>query len=56
MDKMKVITFSSVRVSFPMNDGETKEEAEDRFIEAVDSIGEGVVMSFKSSIEEYDDE
>ena len=54
--RTRIITFDSVRVSLPMKDGETKEEIEDRFIEAVDSIGEGVVMSFKTSIEEYDDE
>ena len=53
---MKVITFDSVRVSFPMKNGETQEDIEDRFIEAVNSIGEGVVMSYKVSIEEYDDE
>ena len=52
---MKVISFNSVHVSVPMKDGETQEEVEDMFIEAVDSIGEGVVMSYKISVEEYDD-
>lgn len=53
---MKVISFDSVHVSVPMKAVETQEEVEDRFIEAVDSIGEGVVMSYKISVEEYDDE
>ena len=52
---MKVISFNSVHVSVLVKDGETQEEVEDRFIEAMDSIGEGVVMSYKISVEEYDD-
>lgn len=55
MKKIKTITFENVRVSLPMKEGETQEQLEDRFIEAIDSIGEGVVMSFKTLIEEWDD-
>ena len=43
-------------ICFPMLDGETKEQAEDRLIERIDS-DEGTIMSWnESEVEIYDDE
>lgn len=53
---MKVIHFCKMSVSVPIKESETAEEVEDRMIEAVDSIGDGVVISYKIEIQEYDDD
>lgn len=52
---MRVIHFYKMSVSVPIKENETAEEVEDRMIEAVDSIGDGVVISYNTEIEEYDD-
>lgn len=54
--KMRVIRFYKMSVSVPIKENETAEEVEDRMIEAVDSIGDGVVISYNTEIEEYDDD
>ena len=53
---MTVIHFRDMSVRIPIKDDETIEEIEDNLIEAIDAIAEGVVMSYKISIENYDDE
>ena len=50
-----VVHFDKMSVRVPMKDGDTIENVENRLIEAVDSIGDGVVMSFKTVIEDYDE-
>ena len=52
---MMVIHFDKMSVRVPITGGETIEDVEDRLIEAVDSIGDNVVMSFKIVIEDYDE-
>ena len=52
---MKVIHFDKMSVRVPMKDGDSIEDIEDRLIDAVDSIGDNVVMSFKAVIEDYDE-
>lgn len=49
---MMVIHFDKMSVRVPMKDGDTIEDIEDKLIEAVDSIGDGVVMSFVTVIED----
>ncbi len=53
---MKQARFTKMTVSVPMKYGETLEEIEDRLIEAIDSIGENVFMSYTPVVEEYEDE
>lgn len=50
-----VIHFDKMSVRVPMKDGDTIADIEDKLIEAVDSIGDGVVMSFKTVVEDYDE-
>lgn len=48
-----------VTIAFPMLDGETKEQAEDRMIERIDPEGNSVIMAWRESevtVEEDDDE
>lgn len=47
-----------VTIAFPMLDGETKEQAEDRMIERIDPDGDTVMTWTESevTVEEYDDE
>lgn len=48
-----------VTIAFPMLDGETKEQAEDRMIERIDPEGNSVIMAWRESevtVEEEDDE
>lgn len=52
---MMVVHFDKMSVRVPMKDGDTIEDVEDRLIEAVDSIGDNVVMSFKTVVEDYDE-
>lgn len=51
---MKIIRFVKMQIAVPMKDGETVEEIENRLIEGVDSIGEGVVMSWWTVVEDDD--
>ena len=55
MKKMMVVHFDKMSVSVPIANNESVEEIEDRLIQAVDSIGPGVCMSYKIALEEYDD-
>ena len=55
MEKMVVVHFDKMSVRVPIVNNESVEEIEDRLIQAVDSIGPGVCMSFKIVLEEYDD-
>ena len=55
MKKMMVIHFDKMSVRVPITGGETIEDVEDRLIEAVDSIGDNVAMSYKIELEEYDE-
>ena len=48
-----VIHFDKMSVRVPMKDGDTIADIEDKLIEAVDSIGDGVCMSYKIVVEEY---
>ena len=43
-------------ICFPMLDGETKEQAEDRLIERIDPGGEAIMSWYESEVEVYDDE
>lgn len=43
-------------ICFPMLDGETKEQAEDRLIERIDPDGEAIMSWYESEVEVYDDE
>ena len=43
-------------IYFPMLDGETKEQAEDRLIERIDSDENVIVSWSESDVEVYDDE
>ena len=52
---MIVVRFHKMTVSVPMKDNETIEEVEDRLVEAIDTIGEGVVISYRLAVEDYDD-
>lgn len=54
---MRLMTFP-LSVTFPMLDGETKEQAEDRMIERIDPDGD-TVMTWRESevtVEEEDDD
>ena len=50
-----VIHFDKMSVRVPIKGDETIEDVEDRLIEAVDSIGEGVAMSYQMVIEDDTD-
>lgn len=52
---MKIIHFKEVSISLPIKGNVDIEQIEDKFIDAVDSIGDGVVMSYKVEIEEEGD-
>lgn len=41
----------TAHISMEMLDGETKDQAEDRLIEAIYTVGEHVAMSYKSEVE-----
>lgn len=43
-------------ICFPMLDGETKEQAEDRLIERIDPDGDAIMSWHESDVEVYDDE
>lgn len=43
-------------ICFPMIDGETKEQAEDRLIERIDPDGNAIMSWSESEVEVYDDE
>ena len=43
-------------ICFPMLDGETKEQAEDRLIERIDPDGDAIMSWNESDVEIYDDE
>lgn len=48
-----------VTIVFPLLDGETKEQAEDRMIERIDPKGNSVIMAWRESevtVEEEDDD
>ena len=51
---MKVIHFDKMSVRVPLSDDESIEDVEAKLIDAVDSIGDGVVMHYKIVVEEYD--
>ena len=52
---MKIIHFKEVSISLPIKGNVDVEQVEDRFIDAVDSIGDGVVMCYKVEVEEEGD-
>ena len=43
-------------ICFPMLDGETKEQAEDRLIERIDQDGNVIMSWYENEVEVYDDE
>ena len=51
----KIIRFFDMTVTIPMKDGETREEIEDRFISALESVNEDCVATYTLKITEYDD-
>lgn len=51
---MKIIHFKDVSIRLPMKN-DNRDEIEDKLIEAIDSIGDGVVMSYKVEVEEDGD-
>lgn len=53
---MKIIHFKEVSISLPIKGNVDVEQIEDKLIDAVDSIGDGVVMCYKVEVEEEDDE
>ncbi len=53
---MKVINFEQMFVSVPMAENENIEDVENKLIEAIESNGDGVVLSYKISVEEYEDD
>lgn len=52
---MKVAEFEKMHISIPMKDGETREEIEDKVIEALESVSEDFVTSYILNVNEYDD-
>jgi len=52
---MKVAEFEKCFIGIPMKEGETREEIEDRFITALESVDEDCVVSYILKIVEYDD-
>ena len=52
---MKIIHFKEMSVSLPIKGNVDVEQIEDRLIDAVDSIGDGVVMCYKVEVEEDGD-
>jgi len=52
---MKIVRFKNMYVSVPLKDGETEMEIEDRLIDAIDNIAEGIVLSYKIETTEEDD-
>lgn len=55
MKGMKVAEFEKCFIGIPMKDGETREEIEDRFISALESVNEDCVATYTLKITEYDD-
>lgn len=53
---MKIIHFKEVSISLPIKGDVDVEQIEDKFIDAVDSIGDGVVMCYRVEVEEDDEE
>ena len=52
---MKLIHFKNVSITLPIKGNVDVEQIEDKFIDAVDSIGDGVVMCYKVEVEEDGD-
>lgn len=52
---MKIIHFKEMSISLPMGNADA-EQIEDKLIDAVDSIGDGVVMCYRVEVEEDGDE
>ena len=52
---MKIIHFKNVAISLPIKGNVDVEQIEDKFIDAVDSIGDGVVVCYKVEVEENGD-
>lgn len=52
---MKVAEFEKMYLAIPMKDDETREEIEDRFISALESVNEDCVATYTLKITEYDD-
>ncbi len=52
---MKIIHFKDVSISLPIKGGVDVEQIEDKLIDAVFSIGDGVCMSYKVEVEEDGD-
>lgn len=52
---MKVAEFEKCFIGIPMKDEETREEIEDRFISALESVNEDCVATYTLKITEYDD-
>ena len=52
---MKILRFN-ISFSMPIQDGETPEEIENKVIEVIDTLGNNMVLSYKTEIEELDDE
>lgn len=52
---MRVIRFDKMSVSVPIKNDETVEEIEDKMIEAVSSIDDGIVMTYRIVIEDEPD-
>lgn len=52
---MKLIHFKNVSITIPIKGNVDVEQIEDKFIDAVDSIGDGVVMCYKVEVEEEGD-
>jgi len=49
---MKIVHFNKMSVRVPLKNDENVKDVENRLIEAVDSIGDGVAMYFSIEIED----
>ena len=49
---MKIVHFNKMSVRVPLKNDENVDDIENRLIEAVDSIGDGVAMHFSIEIED----
>ena len=52
---MKVATFENMRISVPLKDDETIEIIANRLLDAIDSIGDSVIVSFTRKLKIYMD-
>ena len=50
---MKIAEFSDMFIGIHMKEGETKEQVEDRLIEALETVDENFVATYKLKISEY---